>query len=348
MRQFLQCRVAPPSPAARTLTTLAFGGAERGIRSPASAPVPVDPPRRTLHIPLPAREGGGTAALVYTLEAGGGRAAGAPVVCALHGAPGSTFDWRYLSTPLAAAAPDARLLRIEVPGFGGSSARLSPRGSPAGADLARALARRALPAVCEAEGLRLPSPAHAPGRAPWVLCGHSIGCEAAQLLAAELLDLRGGGRAGAGAGLALALVNPLGLRPHRGMRPMWAVRLAAALLDLPAPLGKQWQQTLRSLWVNVFRFPARVKTEDVAWGQRRAAAIDWPGLRANAALLRAAGVRTAVLYSANDHLVEKAVSRELCAALAAGDVSVSSDAGHWANKLQAEEVAAMVARVIAA
>jgi len=67
-----------------------------------------------------------------------------------------------------------------------------------------------------------------------------------------------------------------------------------------------------------------------------------------AALLRAAGVRTAVLYSANDHLVEKAVSRELCAALAAGDVSVSSDAGHWANKLQAEEVAAMVARVIAA
>ena len=342
MRQFLHGRVA-----ARTLSSHSVG-VERGIRSPASAPAPVDPPRRTLRIPLPAREGGGAAALVYTLEAGSAaRAAGAPVVCALHGAPGSTFDWRYLSSPLNAHAPAARLLRIEVPGFGGSSARLSPRSSPAGADLARALARRALPAVCEAEGL--PAPASASGGAPWVLCGHSIGCEVAQLVATELLHLRGGGPAagaGAGAELSLALVNPLGLRPHRGMRPMWAVKLAAALLDLPAPLGEQWQQALRSLWVSVFRFPARIKSEDVAWGQRRAAAIDWPGLRANAALLRAAGVRAAVLYSANDHLVEKAISRELCAALNAADISVSADAGHWANKLQAEEVAAMVARLL--
>jgi predicted alpha/beta hydrolase family esterase len=53
-----------------------------------------------------------------------------------------------------------------------------------------------------------------------------------------------------------------------------------------------------------------------------------------------------VLFSENDHLVEPSVSRELALALAAQHVAVSADAGHWANKHAAEDIAAMLSRIM--
>ena len=309
-----------------------------------SLPPPVDPPRRTLNIPLPEIEGGGTAALTYTFEkplAQAGVRAG-PIVCALHGAPGSTFDWRYVSSPLSRRLPNASLLRIEVPGFGASSSTLSPRSSPLGVDVARALARRALPAICEAEGISAPNTAAAAGEPParWLLLGHSFGSGIAMLTAAELLSR--GRTTGQAAVAGIALVNPVGLRPHQGMRPMLMVRGAARLLDLPPPFGSWWEATLRNAWVNIFGFPPRIKAVDVAWGQRCAGAYDFERMRAVVSGLRVAGVPTGILYSTNDKLVESAVSSELAVALAAAPVLVSHTAGHWAIKLAAEEIAELV------
>lgn len=282
-------------------------------RSGPPLPPPLDPPRRTLQLSPAA--GGSAVPLVYTCE----RSLGASfVVVALHGSPGSTYDWRYLSQPLSAACPQAALLRLEVPGFGGSAQALVA--SPAGADVAAAIVGVALPAAAAAEGVALRDGGVRP-----VLLGHSIGCELALLSAAQML--RGGAPPA-----AVVLVNPIGLRPHRALRPIAAVRLAASLLDLPAPLGAAWRTALRSLWIKVFRFPPRVTEADVAWGQRRAAALDFEGLRAAAAALSAARVPCAVLYSTNDHLVEPAVSRELADALAAR-VVVDDAAGHCQRRL---------------
>jgi pimeloyl-ACP methyl ester carboxylesterase len=306
-------------------------------------PTPVDPPRRTLRVPLPASEGGGTAALTYTLERPGaptGASTGL-VVLALHGVPGSTYDWRYVSQPLAARLPGAALLRIEVPGFGSSSAYLSPNASPKGADLARALAQRALPAICAAEALSPPGAADS----RWLLLGHSVGCELSMLLAAELLGRR---RSGRRAVAGLALINPVGLRPHKLMRPTAAVRGATALLDLPQPLGALWLYALRAVWIHIFGFPSRVKNEDLVWGQRRAAALDWGRQKVVAAGLRASGVPIGVLYSLNDTLVEPDCSRELCDELRPSPLVVLPLAGHWSIKLAPVEIAALVGDVAAA
>jgi pimeloyl-ACP methyl ester carboxylesterase len=309
-------------------------------RPPLPLPTPVDPPRRTLRVPLPVAEGGGQAALTYTLERPSGVPSGL-VVLALHGVPGSTYDWRYVSRPLAARLPGASLLRIEVPGFGSSSASLSPNSSPKGADLARALSQRALPAICAAEALAPPGAADA----RWLLLGHSVGCELSMLLAAELLGKRTGGRR---AVAGLALVNPVGLRPHKLMRPSAAVRGATALLDLPQPLGALWLYVLRKVWINVFGFPARVRNEDLVWGQRRAAALDWGRQRIVAAGLRASGVPIGVLYSEDDTLVEVRVSRELCDELRPSPLIVLPSAGHWSIKLAPVEIASLVGDVAAA
>jgi pimeloyl-ACP methyl ester carboxylesterase len=47
----------------------------------------------------------------------GARASGPPVVLALHGAPGSHRDFRYLGAYLE---PHARVLRLDLPGHGGT------------------------------------------------------------------------------------------------------------------------------------------------------------------------------------------------------------------------------------
>ena len=66
---------------------------------------PSDPPRARLALSW--------CALTYT-DVG----AGSPTIVALAGLPGTARDWRWMGPELE---PLARLIRLELPGFGGSS-----------------------------------------------------------------------------------------------------------------------------------------------------------------------------------------------------------------------------------
>jgi pimeloyl-ACP methyl ester carboxylesterase len=110
---------------------------------------------------------------------------GFPVVT-VHGLPGSSRDFRRL----AQAAQGVRMIRLNLPGFGGST------------PLKRAGDWDALVDV-------VADAAHTLAAGPFVLLGHSFGGLVALRAAARSSDARG-----------LALIAPAGLRAHRMVRKL--------------------------------------------------------------------------------------------------------------------------------
>src|SRR5262249_23338585 len=118
-----------------------------------SPPLPVsDPEPRRLDLPH--------GVLAYTDE--GPR--GAPALIAVHGIPGSGRDFRYLAPQLT---PDVRVLRVDLPGFGGSA--------PV-EDAVATLRGRARVVLALADAL---------GLERFAVAGHSMGGGAALVLAAD-------------------------------------------------------------------------------------------------------------------------------------------------------------------
>lgn len=110
-----------------------------------------------------------------------------PLVIALHGLPGKASHLRALS---AALAEGARVLRVDLPGFGDTPARVAPGHRVE--DLAAFVDE-----LCEALALE-----------PAVVLGHSLGCAIATSLATDWpRRVR-----------ALALISSVGGRPHRSLR----------------------------------------------------------------------------------------------------------------------------------
>jgi pimeloyl-ACP methyl ester carboxylesterase len=140
-----------------------------------ASPLPTsDPEPRRLELPH--------GVVTYTDEG----PADAPAVIAVHGIPGSMRDFRYLAPQLL---PALRVVRVDLPGFGGSAP---------GADAITTQRGRAriLQAVADALALER-----------FGILGHSMGGGAALVLAAdEPARVR-----------ALALLASLALRLHRGL-----------------------------------------------------------------------------------------------------------------------------------
>jgi pimeloyl-ACP methyl ester carboxylesterase len=230
---------------------------------------------------------------------------GAPAIIAVHGIPGSGRDFRYLAPQLTA---DLRVVRVDLPGFGGSA--------PV-ADAVATLRGRARAVLALADGLRLER---------FAILGHSMGGGTALVLAAEHPARVS----------HLVLVASLALRAHRGLgAPRAAFTWASRAMAVPG---------LRALllpWVRAEyrrrRFPgADEKTAaDFAVQIRGLTAADF-GLMRTA--VRAALPPTLVAFARDDHMIETAISEELAAALPHARVMAFDAGGHNIQKTRAVEL----------
>jgi len=263
-----------------------------------------DPPSRAAALP------GSRGAGVWQLAGAGG--GGAPLVVALHGAPGSGFDWRYLGAELEARGP---VLRVDVPGHGGTARPAAPAPGDASTD---AVATLTWALIDAARAEAAPEGTGGPAGAPVVLLAHSFGAE----LALRLASARPGAVAG------VALVAPVGLTPHAASRPVRVTAALAAATRVPL-LGALVSRVLWALFVHVYRIgnPRKLGREEVAWCMQRLAARDFGAIARDAARLRAARTPVALFYGEDDALVERAVSEGLAAALGLGDADAGGGAG---------------------
>lgn len=217
-----------------------------------------------------------------------------PVVLALHGAPGSHRDFRYLGAYLE---PHARVLRVDLPGHG-----RTPRGD---GGLGPAATAAWVAEVLDALGVA--RPVH--------VVGHSLAGLVAAQLAAHHSDrcvcVCGGGRPRARLRptalplrrvASVSLVCSLGFRPHKGVRPIALVRGVAHAMAHPLgrplllPLvhkARRCQRgrrraahslaahTPRQVYTSYLGFPRSTTREEVVVCQGRVREVDFEAHRRN-------------------------------------------------------------------
>jgi pimeloyl-ACP methyl ester carboxylesterase len=230
---------------------------------------------------------------------------GAPAVIAVHGIPGSVRDFRYLAPQLTA---ELRVIRVDLPGFGGSA--------PV-ADAVATLRGRARAVVALADALRLER---------FAILGHSMGGGTALVLAAEHPARVS----------HLVLLASMALRPHRGLGApaaifTWASRMMA-VPGLRAALLPFVRAEYRRR-----RFPGvdEKTAADFAVQLRALSAADFHVMRAAA---RAPLPPALVAYARDDHMIETAISEELAAALPHARVIGFDEGGHNIQKTRAVEL----------
>lgn len=177
--------------------------------------LPSDPPVRTCVLPH--------ATITYTDEGDG------PVLLAIHGLPGSHRDFRWLA---AALRNEVRLVRIDMPGFGGSAMRDPPRAWPKLAALVSAFAEQVI-------------------GGPYAVLGHSFGGPLATHVAVHDPRVRG-----------LVWLASVGLRPHRLLERVPQLRAidAAARTRVVGPAVLR----LYRLGMRAAGFPSSVTVPEVA------------------------------------------------------------------------------------
>ena len=225
-------------------------------------------------------------------------------VVALHGLPGTVRDFRWLG---AALAGRVRLVRVDLPGFGGT-----PRGGRT-----VALRARFVVDVLDALGIE---------RA--VLLGHSMGGAVATAVAVDHPE-----RA-----LGLALVASVGFRPHRSLRRLplgprpWSRLLRAAgaeRLLLPA-----MRPLMRRLGFGGYADHELVETFHV---------LARTPIAAHAARLDRVRVPTLLAWSDDDPMVEPAIGCELDRRLPGGPRLRFASGGHPLANTRANELAEALA-----
>jgi pimeloyl-ACP methyl ester carboxylesterase len=233
----------------------------------------------------------------------------APAVLAVHGIPGSVRDFRYLAPHLT---DRVRFVRVDLPGFGGSSPLRSATDS---------LPARAGVLVSLADHL---------GLARFGILGHSMGGGTALALAAEhprRVEL-------------LVLVASVALSRHRGLglSPRtfgWLAR------GLRLPLLGSWlaryarKQYRRRGFGGVEEMTAR----DFARHFQSIAALDYGQLRR---IIEGPLPATLIAYARDDRMVETWISEELVAALPKARVLAFDEGGHNLQKSRAAELAAAI------
>lgn len=228
-----------------------------------------------------------------------------PVVVAVHGLPGSVRDYRYLG---AALEGRARLVRLDMPGFGGT-----PRSSAEGFDVeSRArFVQRALAALAIDR---------------CVVVGHSMGGPVA--LAAASLPASGVAITG------LGLLASVGARPHRLLRRMPLRVPLGRAIDLPlvGPLA----QRIAAAGLRRSGFPASTPPSDITQTMRIVAAFDFAPVERALAALR---VPTLVAFAHDDPFIEPEIQRELGARVPAGPRLSWPQGGHNVQKTHAREIA---------
>lgn len=237
----------------------------------------------------------------------------APVVFAVHGVPGSVRDFRYLAPQLC---DRVRLVRVDLPGFGGSAPVADALASFSGR--ARALIRLA---------------DHLNVRRFTVL-GHSMGGGTGLVAAAEHPDRIEG----------LVLVSSISLSRHRGLG--FSPRLVAAVGHLlRVPLVNRLALPLLRRLYRKRKFPRADQMQPEAFGihLRALGAADFPRLRRAVA---GPLPPTLLVYAHDDHLVETWLSEELARALPGSRVLAFRDGGHNLQKTRAVELARAIQEML--
>ena len=226
-------------------------------------------------------------------------------VAAVHGLPGSARDFRWLAPALPAGL---RLLRVEMPGFGDSPGRGFLGHRPA----ARVQVLRGF--------------ADALGLEAVLVLGHSFGGMVATEWAAADPRVR-----------ALALVNSVGRRIHRGLRrtmpPSRAVGMSVALRTpgLRTPLLGRFRESMtKAGFRHGLTDPVLVAMTDCLTH------ADWERHTENLAALR---VPTLVAWADDDPLIETEISEDLYWACPQGPRICYPDGGHNLQKTRAVELA---------
>jgi pimeloyl-ACP methyl ester carboxylesterase len=237
----------------------------------------------------------------------------APAVIAVHGIPGSIRDFRYLAPQLTA---HVRFVRLELPGFGASTAA---------DDAIDSLTGRARAVLAIADHLALRR---------FAILGHSMGGATALVLAGEHRDRVD----------HLLLIASVALSLHRGlgMTPGTYGLLARALgLPLVGPLlVRSAREEYRRR-----RFPGADDMDAAALRlQLRAiAATDFPRIRR---LVAGALPETLLAYARDDHMIETWISEELARALPQARVVSFDEGGHNLQKTRAVELAAAIGETL--
>lgn len=233
--------------------------------------------------------------LAYTDEGAGDAA-----VLAVPGLPGTVRDYRWLAPLLS---PRHRVVRIDLPGFGGSP-RTQQRGLPT--------ARRAeaVLALIDALGLRRVS-----------LVSHSSGSTPAVWLAARRPDVVE----------SLTLLAPTGPRPHYST-VMFDVLAAGYRLPLVTPVVDQVVSRL----FDVAGFSRRLSDADRRHTVLDAAAVDFGEHRA---LLSAVDVPTLVCWAHDDPVIPSDIVAEVVARVPGASGLSFATGGHNVQKTQAAPIA---------
>ena len=258
----------------------------------------------------------------------------ATVVC-LHGAPGSVFDWRYLSPALTEQG--FNVVRLELPGHAESPRALlgQTETQPDGAAFA---------AFIE-DVLRRLGQENVLGSLPPILAAHSLGTEAALALAAQ------SGRNGHITIGGIALLCPIGLRPHRGLshgtKQNLARKILPAIKSTPAWFNKFVLAPLAWVFsVMVFGFPARNQAGEYLWMCHRAALLDFARLRGYYVAVGSGNVPVRLFYGNADPLIEPEIHSEALALWESSEVAAGvffQGGTHFTLKSHADEIAAEMA-----
>jgi pimeloyl-ACP methyl ester carboxylesterase len=248
--------------------------------------------------------------VVALSDSGGGNGR---VVVAVHGAPGTNRDWRWLAPVLLRAPNSLRLIRIDLPGHGGTPLGAARSASPAdtAAFLEEALAACGLGSTT-----------------PVTLLAHSIGGHTCVQFAARFPHRVE----------RLALVASCGLREHRGL-PQRLARISFALLRAAPPALRDVLISLTSRpFFRLLGFPRSLSNAEIYTVTARASQVDWAANTAAVARLPQA-LPVFFAWAADDPLIQEAIFEELSSRLPASAVRVRyAHGGHAIQKTHAQDL----------
>ena len=229
------------------------------------------------------------------------------VFFAIHGVPGSVRDFRYLAPPLTSFA---RLIRVDLPGSGGSEPRR---------DALRSLEARAETVMGLADQLEIRT---------FGVIGHSMGAGTA-LLTASMAPERVS---------HLVLIAPMGLRPHKALSRSRASFMRIAFMLKTPGLRHFVLPRVRDHYKKR-RFPRadEMTASEYATHFESFSAADYPLL--NRAARKPLPRKTLVVFAEDDHLVEPQIPAELAEAIPGARTLRFEDGGHSIQKHKAPQIA---------
>jgi pimeloyl-ACP methyl ester carboxylesterase len=245
------------------------------------------------------------------------------IVVAVHGAPGSVRDFRYVAGAFDASASAAtvRLVRLDMPGHG-DSRRADGQELDGTENLGQLLV----------DFVRWLEPSK-----PVILMGHSMGAHVCLRAAGGSPHLVSG----------IALVNPIGLRPHKGISPLWLSQSISVPLLWPL-VGQWWGDVvLRNIYLGLLGFSPRTSTPEICLSSRKVRTISFQDATADARAIAAEGIPSLVAWSSQDHLVEEDISVHLAGALPAGPRLAYNEGGPFSQKHHAIDIVRALAGMVA-